>query len=85
MGQVKDEIFTTVVGDGWSEAAGAFTQYFGSEDLDASNLMLPIVGFLPATHPRMKATIDADRRAPHRRARPGLPVPDRGRCRRPRR
>ena len=55
----KDEIFTTVVRDGWSEAAGAFTQYFGSEDLDASNLMLPIVGFLPATHPRMKATIDA--------------------------
>ena len=56
---VKDEIFTTVVRDGWSEAAGAFTQYFGSEDLDASNLMLPIVGFLPATHPQMKATIDA--------------------------
>ncbi|MGZ4619961.1 MAG: glycoside hydrolase family 15 protein [Frankiaceae bacterium] len=57
--RVKDEIFTTVVRDGWSEAARAFTQYFGSEDLDAANLMLPIVGFLPATHPQMKATIDA--------------------------
>ena len=56
---VKEEIFTAVVRDGWNEAAGAFTQYFGSEDLDASNLMLPIVGFLPATHPQMKATIDA--------------------------
>jgi GH15 family glucan-1,4-alpha-glucosidase len=38
---------------------GAFTQYFGSDDLDASNLMMPIVGFLPADDPRMLATIDA--------------------------
>ena len=38
---------------------GAFTQAFGSEDLDASNLMLAITGFLPGDDPRMKATIDA--------------------------
>lgn len=44
---------------GWSERAGAFTQYFGSDDLDASNLMMPIVGFLPAADPRVLATIDA--------------------------
>ena len=44
---------------GWSERAGAFTQSFGSDDLDASSLMLPIVGFLPADDPRMLATIDA--------------------------
>ena len=54
-----DEIRETVLREGWSEPAGAFTQYFGSTDLDASNLMLPIVGFLPATDPRMRATIDA--------------------------
>ena len=39
--------------------AGAFTQYVGSTDLDASNLMMAIVGFLPADDPRMLATIDA--------------------------
>ena len=45
--------------EGWSDTAEAFTQSFGSDDLDASNLMMPIVGFLPATDPRVLATIDA--------------------------
>jgi GH15 family glucan-1,4-alpha-glucosidase len=48
-----------VVHQGWSESANAFTQCVGSDALDASNLMLPIVGFLPADDPRMLATIDA--------------------------
>jgi GH15 family glucan-1,4-alpha-glucosidase len=55
----QDEIWQTVVSEGWNERAGAFTQYYGSTDLDASNLMMPIVGFLPADDPRMRATIDA--------------------------
>ena len=37
----------------------SFTQSFGSDALDASNLMIPIVGFLPADDPRVLATIDA--------------------------
>ncbi|MFL5657776.1 MAG: glycoside hydrolase family 15 protein, partial [Ktedonobacteraceae bacterium] len=53
--QIRDAILTR----GWSEKAGAFTQSFGSDDLDASTLMMPIVGFLPATDPRMRSTIDA--------------------------
>src|SRR2546430_1244242 len=53
--QIRDAILT----DGWSEKAGAFTQAFGSDDLDASALMMPIVGFLPASDPRMRSTIDA--------------------------
>ena len=57
--QQRDEIWETVVRDGWSEEAGAFTQYVGSTALDASNLMMAIVGFLPATDPKMLATIDA--------------------------
>jgi alpha,alpha-trehalase len=57
--KVREEIAETVLERGWSEEAGAFTQYFGSTALDASNLMLPIVGFLPADEPRMLATIDA--------------------------
>jgi GH15 family glucan-1,4-alpha-glucosidase len=44
---------------GWSESAGAFTQSFGSDELDASALMLPIAGFLPGTDPRVRSTIDA--------------------------
>jgi alpha,alpha-trehalase len=58
-GKVREEIADTVLQQGWNEEAGAFTQYFGSTALDASNLMLPIVGFLPADDPRMLATIDA--------------------------
>ncbi|HXL16513.1 MAG TPA: glycoside hydrolase family 15 protein [Streptosporangiaceae bacterium] len=42
-----------------NERAGAFTQAFGSEDLDASALMIAFAGFLPGDDPRMKATIDA--------------------------
>ena len=57
--RTRDEIWETVVRDGWNDEAGAFTQYVGSTTLDASNLMMPIVGFLPADDPRMLATIDA--------------------------
>jgi GH15 family glucan-1,4-alpha-glucosidase len=48
-----------VTREGWSDSAGAFTQYIGTDALDASNLMLPIVGFLSASDPRILATIDA--------------------------
>jgi alpha,alpha-trehalase len=56
---VRDEIRGAILEHGWNERAGAFTQAFGGEDLDASNLMLVITGFLPGDDPRMKATIDA--------------------------
>ncbi len=57
--RTRDEIHAAVLRHGWSDRDGAFTQYFGSDDLDASNLMMPIVGFLPAPDPRVRATIDA--------------------------
>ncbi|MFB7289780.1 glycoside hydrolase family 15 protein [Actinacidiphila glaucinigra] len=60
--RTRDEIHRTVLREGWNEEAGAFTQYFGSTALDASNLMMPIVGFLPADDPRVRATIDATER-----------------------
>ena len=44
---------------GWSDRANAFTQSFGSDELDASNLMIPLVGFLPADEPRVLSTINA--------------------------
>jgi GH15 family glucan-1,4-alpha-glucosidase len=55
----RDEIRAAILENGWNEKAGAFTQAFGGEDLDASNLMLVITGFLPGDDPQMKATIDA--------------------------
>jgi GH15 family glucan-1,4-alpha-glucosidase len=55
----RDEIRQAILERGWSERAGAFSQAFGSDDLDASTLMMPIVGFLPGDDPRMRATIDA--------------------------
>ena len=53
--QIRDAILTR----GWSDEANAFTQSFGSDELDASSLMLPLVGFLPADDPRVLATINA--------------------------
>jgi alpha,alpha-trehalase len=55
----RDKIRAAILEHGWNEQAGAFTQAFGSQDLDASGLMLAITGFLPGDDPRMKATIDA--------------------------
>jgi GH15 family glucan-1,4-alpha-glucosidase len=55
----RDEIKDAILQRGWSDKAQAFTQSFGSEELDASNLMMPIMGFLPANDPRMMATIRA--------------------------
>jgi len=55
----RDEIRAAILERGWNEQAGAFTQAFGSEDLDASSLMLAITGFLPGDDPRMKATVAA--------------------------
>ena len=55
----RDEIADAIMTKGWNETAGAFTQSFGSDALDAANLMMAIVGFIPADHPRMRATIDA--------------------------
>lgn len=54
----RDRIRGAIESRGWSERAGAYTQAFGSDVLDASVLMMPIVGFLPAQEPRMRATID---------------------------
>jgi GH15 family glucan-1,4-alpha-glucosidase len=56
---VRDEIREAILTRGWSERRGAFAQSFDSDELDAAQLLMPIVGFLPATDPRMRATIEA--------------------------
>ncbi len=57
--QTQAQIREAILTRGWNDRAGAFTQSFGSDVLDASNLMLSLVGFLPADDPRVLATIDA--------------------------
>ena len=55
----RDAVREAILQQGWSDSAGAFTQAFGSDELDASALMMPIVGFLPGDDTRMRSTIDA--------------------------
>jgi len=55
----RDDLRRAILARGWSDTAGAFSQAFGSDELDASVLMIPIVGFLPGDDPRVRATVDA--------------------------
>jgi GH15 family glucan-1,4-alpha-glucosidase len=55
----REEIRRAILERGWSEKSQAFTRAFGEDDLDASNLVIPMVGFLPADDHRVLATIRA--------------------------
>jgi GH15 family glucan-1,4-alpha-glucosidase len=55
---VRDEIHREVCAQGFSETLGSFTQSYGTEELDASLLLLPLFGFLPASDPRIRGTIE---------------------------
>ena len=56
---LRDEIHAEVCRDGWSDEKGSFVQSYGSTEVDASLLVLPLVGFLPADDPRVKGTVEA--------------------------
>lgn len=56
---VRDRIHRDVLERGFNPRAGAFTQYYGSRELDASLLLIPLVGFLPARDPRVRGTVEA--------------------------
>jgi GH15 family glucan-1,4-alpha-glucosidase len=55
----RDAIHAQVCEKGFDPKLGAFVQSYGSSCLDASLLMIPLVGFLPADDPRMKGTVAA--------------------------
>ena len=57
--KVRDEIHRDVCDNGFNEKLGSFTQSYGSAELDASLLLLPLFGFLPASDPRIRGTIEA--------------------------
>jgi len=56
---VRDQIHEQVCREGFHPGRNSFVQSYGSTDLDASLLMIPLVGFLPATDPRVRGTVEA--------------------------
>ena len=57
--ETRDEIHQEVCEQGYDRERRTFTQYYGSKELDASVLNIPLVGFLPGTDERVTGTIDA--------------------------
>jgi GH15 family glucan-1,4-alpha-glucosidase len=55
---VRQQIHDEVCREGYNKVRQAFTQFYGSERLDASLLMIPLVGFLPPEDPRVRSTIE---------------------------
>ena len=56
---IRDEIHEQVCSQGFSKKKNSFVQVYGSEELDASMLLVPLVGFLPGSDPRVKGTVEA--------------------------
>jgi GH15 family glucan-1,4-alpha-glucosidase len=57
--ELRREIHDLVCREGFSDKRNSFTQYFGTDAVDASLLLIPLVGFLPADDPRMVGTVAA--------------------------
>lgn len=56
---IRKKIKEEVLSKGWSEKKNAFTMFYGNDEiLDAALLLMPLVKFLPATHPKMASTIE---------------------------
>jgi len=59
---LRDEIHAEVLAKAWNPARRAFVQSYGSDQLDASTLLMPAVGFIAADDPRVVATVEAIQR-----------------------
>ena len=55
----REQIREAVLTRGWSDARRAYAQSFDSDELDAAQLLMPILGFLPASDERMRSTVEA--------------------------
>jgi GH15 family glucan-1,4-alpha-glucosidase len=60
--KIRDQIHQEICANGYNADRGAFTQYYGSADLDAAVLLIPEVGFLPPSDPRVTATVQTIQR-----------------------
>jgi GH15 family glucan-1,4-alpha-glucosidase len=56
---IRDEIYDEILQNGWSKRRQSFIQAFGASNLDASNLVMPLVFFMAPNDPRMTQTIEA--------------------------
>ncbi len=56
--QTRNQIYKEVVAKGWNDKLKSFVQYYGSDTLDASNLLMPMVKFMGPTDPLFEATLD---------------------------
>jgi GH15 family glucan-1,4-alpha-glucosidase len=56
---LRDEIRADILGKGYDPSRRTFTQFYGSDELDAAMLMVPLVGFLPAGDERVTGTVAA--------------------------
>ncbi|HEY2143124.1 MAG TPA: glycoside hydrolase family 15 protein, partial [Candidatus Udaeobacter sp.] len=57
--EIRDQVHAEVCERGYNVDKKAFTQFYGSDALDASLLLMPVTGFLPATDERVRNTIEA--------------------------
>lgn len=62
--KVRDQVYEEILTKGWSQERRAFVQYYGSDRLDASNLIMPLIFFMSPNDPRMLKTLDSINRAP---------------------
>lgn len=62
--KVRDTIYEEIMAKGWNETRKAFVQRYGSDALDAANLMMPLVFFVSPTDPRMLRTLEAINQSP---------------------
>jgi GH15 family glucan-1,4-alpha-glucosidase len=58
----RDRIYRAIMTRAWNQGSGAFTQHFGSDALDASVMLMPLMRFISPTDPRMVSTLDQVRR-----------------------
>ena len=63
--EVRDQMYEEIMSKGWNRERQAFVQHYGSESLDASNLMMPLVLFLSPSDPRNLKTLQATLKSPH--------------------
>jgi GH15 family glucan-1,4-alpha-glucosidase len=56
--ETREEIFAEIMARGWSDRLGAFRQHYDADTLDASALLIPLMGLLPVHHPRVRSTIE---------------------------
>jgi GH15 family glucan-1,4-alpha-glucosidase len=61
---IRNEIYREIMDRGWNEELQSFVQYYGSDTLDAANLVMPLVFFLSPTDPLMLKTLEASMQSP---------------------